>query len=253
MRLSVAVAQVPVIWSVKSNLVTILTAIRDVDEGTLLVLPVAALSGYDDELSGLADLDPDEIEWARDVIANAATELAVHVLCGSLVFEQERWWNSAMYFSPSGGSWNYKKVNLAAHERGTLAAGSALPTLNLNLPAGPVTAGVQLCREIRFPEQWRSLALQGASVLIYMTYAANPAQTAGVWRAHLISRAAETQRFVLAANVAGYRQHCPTMIISPRGEVILEAANFAPTILRCWIDLTDVRDDYLHQQREDLV
>ena len=252
MRISVAVAQVPVIWSVESNLATILAAIRDVDEGTLLVLPEAALSGYDDELSGLGDLDPDEIDRGRDVIANTAAELGVHVLCGSLVFDQEHWWNAAMYFSPSGSSWLYKKVNLAMHERGALAAGSALRTLHLSLPTGPVIAGVQLCREIRFPEQWRSLAFQGASVLIYMTYAVNPAQVAGVWRAHLISRAAETQRFVLAANVADSDQHCPTMIISPRGDVIAEASDSTPTILRRWIDLTDVRDDYLHQQREDL-
>ena len=251
--MSVAVAQVPVVWSVESNLGTILSAIRDVDQGTLLILPEAALSGYDDKLSGLGDLDSDEINRGRDVIANAAAEWGVHVLCGSLIFDQEHWWNAAMYFSPSGRSWIYKKVNLAMHERGTLAAGSALPTLHMDLPAGPATVGVQLCREIRFPEQWRSLALQGASVLIYMTYAADPAQPAGVWRAHLISRAAETQRFLLAANVADSHQHCPTMIISPRGEVIVEASNSAPTILRREIDLTEVLDDYLHQQREDLV
>ena len=117
----------------------------------------------------------------------------------------------------------------------------------------PRNTDVQLCREIRFPEQWHCLARQGAQVLIYLTYAANPAEPPGVWRAHLISRAAETQRFVLAANVAHGAQHCPTMIVSPRGQVLAEApAGIAATLERT-IDLADTRDTYLRQQRDDVV
>ena len=114
-------------------------------------------------------------------------------------------------------------------------------------------AGVQLCREIRFPEQWNCLARQGAEALIYMTYAVNPGEPSGVWRAHLISRAAETQRFVLVANVAGDHPHCPSMIVSPRGEVRTEASAGAPAILRSRIDLAEIRDNYLSQQRGDVV
>jgi predicted amidohydrolase len=121
------------------------------------------------------------------------------------------------------------------------------------LPAGEVVAGIQLCREIRFPEQWHCLARQGARLLIYLTYAVNPAEPPGVWRAHLISRAAETQRFVLAANVADPGQHCPTMIVSPRGEVVAEAAPGSTATLRATLDLGRTRDAYLSQQRGDVV
>jgi predicted amidohydrolase len=90
-------------------------------------------------------------------------------------------------------------------------------------------------------------------VLIYLTYAASPAEPPGVWRAHLISRAAETQRFVLAANVADGRQHCPTMVVSPRGQVLAEAPYGAAATLELTIDLADIRDGYLSQQRDDVV
>jgi predicted amidohydrolase len=40
------------------------------------------------------------------------------------------------------------------------------------------------------------------------------ARPAGVWRAHLISRAAETQRFVLAATRDGYLSQQRTDLIS---------------------------------------
>jgi predicted amidohydrolase len=254
MQVPVAVAQVPVCWSVPRNLETILAAIGAASSGTVLVLPEAALSGYDDQLSGLGDLSPGELARAREVIAAAARDTGVHVIFGTLLPEQGQWWNAAVYCSPAGRSWVYRKVNLATHERGRLAAGAALPTLRMTLAAGELQTGVQLCREIRFPEQWHCLARQGAQVLIYLTYAANPAEPPGVWRAHLISRAAETQRFVLAANVAHGTQHCPTMIVSPRGQVLAEAqVGTAAATLALTIDLADTGDTYLRQQRDDVV
>lgn len=253
MRVPVAVAQVPVGWSVRRNVGTVLDAIGAVGPGTVLVLPECALSGYDDQLSGLDGLDPAGLAAARDEVAGAARRSGVHVFCGTLLAERGRWWNAACYFPPDGEPWVYRKVNLAMHERGRLAAGAALPTAAARLPTGVLRAGVQLCREIRFPEQWACLARQGAQVLIYLTYAVNPAEPPGVWRAHLISRAAETQRFVLAANVAGQHQHCPTMIVSPRGQVLAEAATCGTEILRHTIDLAATQDGYLSQQRADLV
>ena len=253
MQVPVAVAQVPVCWSVPRNLETILAAIGAAGTGTVLVLPEAVLSGYDDQLSGLGALRPGELAEARDAIAAAARAHGVHVFFGTLLPEHGQWWNAAVYCSPAGRSWVYRKVNLAMHERGRLAAGAALPLLRVTLPTGEALAGVQLCREIRFPEQWHCLARQGARVLIYLTYAASPAEPPGVWRAHLISRAAETQRFVLAANVADGRQHCPTMVVSPRGQVLAEAPAGAAATLELTIDLADIRDGYLSQQRDDVV
>jgi predicted amidohydrolase len=253
MQVPVAVAQVAVCWSVPRNVETILDAVGTAGPGTVLVLPECALSGYDDQLSGLRGLDPAELAEARDAVARAAQRAGVHVVCGSLLFEHGAWWNAAFCFPPAGQPWIYRKVNLAMHERGRLAAGSALPTLLIRLPSGELRAGVQLCREIRFPEQWACLARQGAQLLIYLTHAVNPAEPPGVWRAHLISRAAETQRFVLAANVAGQAQHCPSMIVSPRGQVLAEARDGAPAMLRHTIDLAATRDGYLSQQRTDLI
>ena len=249
MRVPVAAAQVPVCWSVRRNVRTVLDAIGSAGAGTVLALPECALSGYDDQLSGLDDLDPAELAAARDEVAQAAQRSGVHVFCGTLLAEHGRWWNAAYYFPPHGEPWVYRKVNLAMHERGRLAAGAVLPTAAVRLPSGVLRAGVQLCREIRFPEQWACLARQGAQLLIYLTCAVNPAESPGVWRAHLISRAAETQRFVLAANVAGQHRHCPTMIVSPRGQVLAEAVSGGTEILRHTIDLSDTRDAYLSQQR----
>jgi len=185
---------------------------------------------------------------ALEYLAGLARERRIHLFCGC-----GDWWNAALYLSPAGASWTYRKVNLATHERGRLAAGSELPTLRLCLDSGPLSVGVQMCREILFAEQWQYLAGAGAEIFIYLTNAANPAVPPGVWRSHLISHAAANQRFIVAANIADPRQHCPSMIISPRGEVLGELPHGEAGILRATIDTEEISDWYLDQRRTDVV
>src|SRR6185436_16209286 len=101
------------------------------------------------------------------------------------------WCNAGLFFPADGGHQVYRKINLAMNERGRLCPGDQLPTFGIPHGGGSVTAGVQLCREIRFPEQWQYLATAGAQLFVYLTNAANPREVDGVWRSHLISRAAE--------------------------------------------------------------
>jgi predicted amidohydrolase len=300
MRVHVVVGQLQTDWDPAGNAARTTTFLRnETGPGALVVLPEAMLSGYDDDLSGLAALDEGELAAGVEAVAAAARAQRVHVLCGTLWPVGGAWFNTALYFGPDGERWMYRKVNLATHERGRLHAGDTLPLLRLPQPpepippdpgpavphparlartvrsataaalthpdpggasmlaGGAVAIGVQLCRELRYPEQWHVLARRGASLLAYLTYAANPSIPAGVWRSHLVSRAAETQRFVVAANVASPTQHCPSMIISPRGEVLAESAAGAQAaqsqVLRADLDLGEVSDRVLSQQRADVV
>jgi predicted amidohydrolase len=253
MKTSIAVAQIPITWDIAENLSTIAAVLADAQPDEIVVLPEGALSGYGSDLSVLSRLDPTVLARAIDDLAILVREKAVHLFCGSLLFEHGAWWNAALYFSPHGTRWTYRKINLAMNERGLLQAGSELPTLQLHLADGPLTVGVQLCREIRFPEQWQYLADAGAQAFIYLTHAANLTESAGVWRSHLISRAAENQRFVLAANVADPHQHCPSMIISPRGDSLAELPANTTGMLRAIIDTDEAANWYLAQRRRDIV
>jgi predicted amidohydrolase len=254
MGLPVVIGQLEIDWDPARNTERVISFLRaETRPGGLAVLPEAALSGYDDQLSGIDRLDPGALAAALSAVAAAARELGVHVLCGSLLPELGGWCNAAIYFGPAGERWTYRKVNLATHERGRLSPGASLPLLRLTAQPAPVTVGVQLCRELKYPEQWHVLARGGARLLAYLTYAANPQVAAGVWRSHLISRAAETQRFVLAANVASPAQHCPSMVISPSGNVLAETTTAAPQALHADLDLAEVSDWIISQQRNDVV
>jgi predicted amidohydrolase len=253
LKVPVVVAQVPVTWDIGQNLAAITAVLAGTRPGEVVVLPEACVSGYDDRLSALDHLDRKAVASALDGLAELAAGKGLHLFCGSLLYEHGAWWNAALYLSPGGTRWTYRKVNLATHERGRLGAGDDLPALRLDLDGRSVTVGVQLCREVLFPEQWQQFADSGAQVFVYLTHAANPDVPAGVWRSHLISHAAANQRFVIAANVADPRQHCPSAIISPRGEVLGELPAGQATILRTLIDTSEVANWYLGQRRTDLL
>ena len=110
-----------------------------------------------------------------------------------------------------------------------------------------------MCREIRYPEQWRALATQGAQIIAYPNNAIGSKTGDALWRAHLISRAAETQRFILGANNAAPDQTCPTMIAAPSGAILAEAAIGTEATATTSLQLGDVSDWVLSQAREDVV
>jgi predicted amidohydrolase len=253
MKVNVLLAQVPICWNVECNVETVTSVLQNTNFGDLVVLPEGMISGYDEQLSGLTDLNPDELAEGVGAIASMVLERGIHLFCGTLLPGDAGWYNTAIYFSPIGESEIYRKVNLATHERPLLMAGSRLPVINLQFEEGRVALSPQLCREVRFPDQWHIPARQGAQIFAYMTYVANRSDSLRVWRSHLVSRAAETQRFVIATNVAHPDGRCPTMVVSPTGEIIAEILDTETSILRASIEIDDVSNWYIDQQRSDLI
>lgn len=78
--------------------------------------------------------------------------------------------------------------------------------------------GLEICYDLRFPEVARSLALQGADLLV--TVAQFPRQREEQWRALCIARAVENQIPHLACNWA---DGGGSMIITARGLVVAGA------------------------------
>ncbi|MEV6601160.1 carbon-nitrogen hydrolase family protein [Actinoplanes sp. NPDC051346] len=251
--MSVMIAQVPATWNVDANLATVRQVLDETRAGDVVVMPEGMLSGYGEDLTRLDAMDPAAVQHAVAETAAIAERKQVHLFCGSLLPSDGGWCNAGLFFSAHGGYQVYRKINLAMNERGRLHSGDHLPTIDIPQPGGPVTAGVQLCREIRFPEQWQYLASAGAQLFVYLTNAANTGEAEGVWRSHLISRAAENQRFLASANIAHPDQHCPSMVVSPRGEVLGELPPGRADLLRQTLDITQAGDWYLGQRRQDVL
>ncbi|HEY8382671.1 MAG TPA: carbon-nitrogen hydrolase family protein [Microvirga sp.] len=251
--IAAAVLQLPTSLDISKNLKVLLEAIDALERHTLLVAPEGALSGYSQDSTYLDRIDVRELNEAIEVLRQRTELRSIHAVIGSAEWSEGRWYNSSFYFGPSRESHRYRKINLAMSERGFFTPGDTLPVFGITVNGTDIRLGIQMCREIRYPEQWRQLAAQGAQIIAFLNNAVGDASICPVWRSHLVSRAAETQRFILAANNAEAGQKCPTMIVSSSGQVLFEEISDQVVLGRATIDLSLVSDYIISQARSDVV
>lgn len=252
MELSVLVGQFPIKYDIQENLNNILSILEQAEKDDLVVLPEGCLSGYSDDISFLKAVNIQQLEAAIKVIKKEVIDRRLHLIYGSCIFENGNWFNAGICYSYTSKEFIYRKVNLATHERGYFKAGDELPVYELNVNDKVVRLGIQLCREIRFPEQWRWLAANGAEVFIYLTNAVNGSDIS-VWRSHLVSRAAENIRYLISSNNASLTQHCPTMLIAPDGQALDEIVSEKACTFKRKIDLSKISNWYIEQCRNDVI
>lgn len=219
----------------------------------MTVLSEGALSGYAEDPSFLYEIDTTLLTESLGMLQAEVMQRRLHLIFGSCLQENRNWYNTGIYYRPQGETFVYRKVNLATSEREHFSAGAQLPILEVLFQCGAVKLGIQLCREIRFPKQWQYLARAGAEIFVHLNNAIGDETQALVWRSHLTSRAAENQRFIVSANNAHPEQKCPSMIITPGGQVIWEVLSVKPDMMRCTLDLKEVSNWYLNQSRDDIV
>ena len=251
--ISTLVAQFPITLDIQYNLNLILSILLQAEPDTLVILPEGALSGYAEDTEFLSGIDQQLLAIALRKLQETAVQSQIHLIFGSCLFENERWYNASIYYGPRHERFVYRKVNLATNERTVFTAGSQLSSAKLDFNNCSIKLGIQLCRELRFPEQWQYLARKGTEVFVYLTNAVGDATQAPVWRSHLISRAAENQRFVLCANNAHAAQKCPSMIVTPTGLVAWEVCSPECEVKHYTVDRSTVSNWYLSQSRLDLL
>ena len=184
-------------------------------------------------------------------LAQLAARHCIFVLAGSIYEpspEPGRVYNTSALFGPDGGLRAvYRKIHLfdvtvgatVYRESDDVTPGAELVTAEIDpgeaapggpaeapAPAAPVTLGLTICYDLRFPELYRSLALRGAQILCVPS--AFTAYTgAAHWEVLLRARAVENGCFVVAPGQVG--EHLPgrdcfghSMIVDPWGAVLAE-------------------------------
>ena len=167
-----------------------------------------------------------------EFLGRLARELSVWVLGGS-IFEGEpgaqRLFNTSTFFDPSGELVAvYRKIHLfdvKAPDREYLESSLIAPGRKIiTAKAGAVTLGLSVCYDLRFPELYRLLALEGAEILAVP--AAFTLQTGkDHWELLLRTRAVENQAYVVAPAQWGQKAdgrwtYGRSMIVDPWGTVL---------------------------------
>ncbi len=166
-----------------------------------------------------------------------------HLWLVSTIFEMERpglYYDTAMLIDPDGAIvGKYRKVHPAALlslEKIYFRGGSSFPVFRV----GEWTVGISTCYDNLFPESCRCLALKGAELIVapYATPLDDP------WENFLTTRALENGVFLGACNHVGpegdWRMSGKSMIIGPRGKIIVQASGTEEEIISVDLDREEV-------------
>ena len=200
----------------------------------LVVLPemFAVLGPPEVRRAAAEPLEGPTSRWA----AILARELGLHLVAGSVLEEvpgQERHYNTSCVYDPEGRRVAvYRKIHLfdcafpgaAFMESETALPGEAHAVAPL---PGHLGLGLSICYDLRFPELFRILALEGAD-LVALPAAFTERTGRDHWEVLVRARAIENQVFMLAAGQVGastksLRWYGRSMVVDPWGTVLAQA------------------------------
>lgn len=246
--MKIIIAQLRPTRSISENAASILDAINKTST-EVIVFPEGMLSGYEvSNKDWLINLSFQKLKEATNQIRSLAKKRQISVIFGSAWQIKDNWYNCGLYINNSGELRHiYPKINLSFLDQNHFHAGDSLPTFKIN---GDMAA-IQICREVRYPEQWRQLTINGAKIIFHLNNAQKP--TDAVWEHLLISRAYENQIFVVSVNAAGNTRALSSFIIDPEGNVLAKTSPKQNETISAELQLDKVKRDFINDRRSDVV
>lgn len=221
----------------------------------LFVLPELFATGYlfrdRAEATALAeDLDGPTVSALRTwAAARGGT-----IVAGFAERDGDRVYNSAALVEAGGGVRVYRKVHLFDRETFVFDPGDRpFEAWDVETAGGRVRVGVMICFDWVYPESARSLAVQGAEVLLHPANLVLPhCQEA------MRTRCLENRVFAVTANRAGPDERGDlrldftgrSQIVGPRGAVLVRAAVESECVEVRAVDPDDARDKRITERNE---
>ncbi len=228
----IALGQIDSRWGAKEanlNRMSIYIRRAAADGASLIVFPEMALTGYRagvvrDDLEPLAEAVPGP---ATDKLMRLARTHDIAITFGMLERSGNHLYNTAVLLIEDS-VFTYRKTHVHWTEQS--AVGHALPVWQTKL--GHI--GMLICFDLAFPEAARVLALAGAEVIIAPS--AVPTSFRIYTERRVVARALDNQCYVLYCNFAGEGFDGNSLVINPRGDVIVRAG-VAPDLVFGIVDL----------------
>lgn len=188
--------------------------------------------------------------------AAKARQHGIYLLGGSILERSDTpgmYYNTSTFFNPDGMLQAiYRKIhlfdiditgNVSSNESATISPGDRVVTVEVD---GHVL-GLSICYDLRFPELYRMLALDGAEVL-FVPAAFTLYTGKDHWHTLLRARAIENQCYILApAQIGPHDPHAQcyghALVADPWGTVIADAPNHEGVVV------ADIDFAYLRQVR----
>lgn len=144
-------------------------------------------------------------------------------------------YNSSMLINDKGSiAGNMRKVYLWGKEKLIFREGDRFPVFDT--PLGKI--GILICYDAEFPEPVRIMALKGAQLILIPSVWSLGAKHR--WDIDLTAGALYNLLFIAGINTIGDGACGNSKVVSPRGEILIEASVDREEIIYCDIDLGDV-------------
>jgi predicted amidohydrolase len=204
------------------------------DGAVLIVLPEkwSAYGKPEVAVAAAEPLDGPALSWARAI----AAELRIDLVAGSIPEAQaegERGFNTSVHVGPDGKD---RAIYRKLHMFDVSVAGTEYRESEHEAPGTEIVSsetadgtrlGLSICYDLRFPELFRRLAVDGALVIV-LPSAFTVSTTRDHWETLVRARAIENQCFVIAPNqvgehAKGVKSGGHSLIVDPWGVVLAEA------------------------------
>jgi omega-amidase len=207
----------------------------------VVIFPEMSDTGY-----VIAEISETASSWTDEpfqILAASAEENSIYLICGLSERVKDRIYNSIAVFNSDGKLVSkYRKTHLFSPspvcEDKCFCPGSELALVEI----GGIKWGLSICYDLRFPELYRSLALQGAQVLVNCT--AWPNFRPAHWDYLTRARAIENQAYFIGADRVGTDGRMTfngrSRIIDPLGEIVVEGSTAEEEVVVGSIDLSKV-------------
>lgn len=223
---------------------------EDLTNVDTVVLPEMWTTGYD--LERIHEISADNyLEPVKSNIKKLAKEYNINIIAGSIANKTKNGVrNTAFVISKNGDFiYDYSKMHLVPmldEPKYLMEGTSRAETFELD----GEKAGVLICYDLRFPEVFRDLSLEGAKVIFVV--AEWPIERTEHWITLLKARAIENQCYIVSSNVIGTQPTGTTfagssMIIDPFGEIMVEADKYSETSIEASLDL-----EYIGKVRKEI-
>ena len=227
MRIGLA-QMAPVLGDVEGNLACCVSYLSQAHEQgcQLIVFPECALSGY--MFDDLAHAQSSAVSVEGDVVRRLVGEcsrLSLYCVMGILVLRDGDLWNSSILIGPEGIIGSYDKTHIPQLGVDRFVVPGWGPYRVYETAIGRI--GLQICYDWRFPEVSRSLALEGAELIVMPTCSPWPSIELAEYIPR--TRAVENAVFFAMVNRVGSEKDAiflgRSQVVDPEGRRLVDAGD----------------------------
>ena len=216
----------------------------------LLVFPECALTGYPPrDIENSAAVKFDDLDIAYMQLQDQADDHAMNILVGTITKEDDKFYNSAILFTPHSEKLVYHKRALWGWDKDIFTVGNHDGVFDIE----GLKIGVRICFEVRFPEFFRELYKEKTDLNIILFYDVadyDDIERYELIKSHIRTRAVENVTYTLSVDTISPYQTAPTALYDKSGSSLIELKRNEESLLV--YDFENMQSDFGEQGREQI-